>query len=216
MSEENKVVEKPSLFGMIFSPTEQFHRIKEKPLIWGAMFIVSILTAIGTYFMAMGVDMSEFENLPGMEVFTQVTYGITGLFTPIFSVLITSFIHWIIVKIARSETTFKQLFSMNTYIMLIYALGTLLNGILTPLLDGDGKTMFTSLASIIDAEGAVLGLFQSLEVFAIWGSVILTAFGLHIVGNLSKRAAWIVSITIYVISTLLLMIGTALGTMAGV
>lgn len=216
MSEENKVVEKPSLFGMIFSPTEQFHRIKEKPLIWGAMGIVSILTAIGTYFMAMGVDMSEFENLPGMEVFTQVTYGITGLFTPIFSVLITSFIHWIIVKIARSETTFKQLFSMNTYIMLIYALGTLLNGILTPLLDGDGKTMFTSLASIIDAEGAVLGLFQSLEVFAIWGSVILTAFGLHIVGNLSKRAAWIVSITIYVISTLLLMIGTALGTMAGV
>lgn len=216
MSEEYKAVEKPSLFGMIFSPTEQFQRIKEKPIIWGAMFIVSILTAVGSYFMAMGIDTSQFEDIPGMDVFTQVTYGFIGLFIPIFSVLITSFIHWIIVKIARSETTFKQLFSMNTYIMLIFALGTLLNGILTPLLDGDGETMFTSLASIIDAEGAALGLFQSLEVFSIWGSVILTAFGLHIVGNLSKRAAWIASITIFVIMTLIYMLGSALGAMAGV
>lgn len=215
MSDESKVIEKPSLFGMIFSPTEQFQRIKAKPLIWGAMGIISILFAIGSYFLSMGVDLSEFENIPGMEVVTQITSAITGLLTPIFSVLLISFIHWIIIKIARSETTFKQLFSMNTYILFISALSILLNGILTPLLDGDGVTMFTSLASVIDAEGATLALFQSLEVFAIW-NLILSAIGLHVVGNLSKRAAWIVTITIFVISTLLLMISAALGSMVGV
>lgn len=215
MSDESKIIEKPSLFGMIFSPTEQFQRIKAKPLIWGAMGIISILFAIGSYFLSMGVDLSEFENIPGMEVVTQITSAITGLLTPIFSVLLISFIHWIIIKIARSETTFKQLFSMNTYILFISALSILLNGILTPLLDGDGVTMFTSLASVIDAEGATLALFQSLEVFAIW-NLILSAIGLHVVGNLSKRAAWIVTITIFVISTLLLMISAALGSMVGV
>lgn len=215
MSEESKPMEKPSLFGMIFSPSEQFQRIKERPLIWGAMAIISILSAIGSYFMALGVELPEVNGVQISKEFTQITAVFTGLLAPIFSVLIASFICWIIIKIARSETTFKQLFSMNTYIMFISALSYLLNGILTPLLDGDGVMLFTSLASIIDAQGTMLGLFRSLEVFAIW-SVILSALGLNIVGKLSKPLAWAVSIGFFVIPTIFSMIGQGFGAMAGV
>jgi hypothetical protein len=99
--------------------------------------------------------------------------------------------------------------------MFIYVLGELLNGILTPLLNGDGMTYITSLASIVDAEGATLGLLRSIEVFTIWG-VILSAFGLHIVGNLSKRAAWIISIVFYVLFAIISIIGASFESMIGV
>lgn len=216
MSEEIKVVAKPSLFGMIFSPTEQLQRIKAKPLIWGAMGIISILSAIASYFMTSAISYQEqFSEFQDLEMLMKISNAIGGLFVPIFSVLFSSFIYWIIIKIARSETMFKQLFSMNTYIMFIYVLGELLNGILTPLLNGDGMTYITSLASIVDAEGATLGLLRSIEVFTIWG-VILSAFGLHIVGNLSKRAAWIISIVFYVLFAIISIIGASFESMIGV
>ncbi len=214
LSEETNV-QKPSLFGMVFNPTEQFEKIKERPLIWGAMGIVTLLTVIGTWFMSLGIEIPEIEELPGFEVVTQITMIMTGLFTPIIVVLISSFIYWIVIKIAKSETTFKQLFSMNTYIMLISAFSMLVNGILTYLLGGDGESLFTSLGSMIYAEGAIAGLFNSLEIFTIWG-VILSAIGLHKVGRLSKGLAWTISIAFYVISILFSMIGAGLSMMVGV
>lgn len=216
--EETKNLEKPSLFGMIFNPTEQFERIKERPLIWGAMVIVTILTMLGFWLMSLGIEipeLSEVEEIPGMEVFAQIGMVMTGLFTPILGVLISSFILWIIIKIARSEATFKQLFSMNTYIMLISAISIIVNGALTAVLGGDGETMFTSLGSLVSAEGAVAGLFNSLEVFTIWG-VVLSAIGLHKVAELSKGLAWGISIAFFVISILFSMIGAGLSATFGV
>jgi len=204
---------------MIFSPTEQFQRIKEKPSIWGAMGLISILSAIAYYFMAAGTAFQEryeqYSELPNVEIIVKVINAIGGLFAPILSVLFGTFIYWIIIKIARSEATFKQLFSMNTYIMFISILGELLNGILTPLLNGDGITFFTSLASIADAEGAALGLLRSIEVFIIWVTI-LSAFGLHIVGHLSKRAAWIIAIVFYVLFVIFNVIGASFESMIGV
>lgn len=216
LSEEIKNVEKPSLFGMILNPTEQFERIKERPLIWGAMAIVTILTMFGTWLMSLGIEMpEEVKEMPGLEAVTQIGMVIVGLFTPILTVLISSFISWIIIKIARSEATFTQLFSMNTYIMLISALSLLFNGLLTPLLSGDGEIMFTSLGSLLSAEGAIAGLFDSLEVFTIWG-VILSAIGLHKVGELSKGLAWTISIGFFIIGIILSMIGAAISAPLGV
>lgn len=214
--EETKNLEKPSLFGMIFNPTEQFERIKERPLIWGAMVIVTILTIIGTWLMSLGIEIPEMEELPGMEVFAQITMIITGLFIPIFTVLISSFIYWIVIKIARSEATFKQLFSMNTYIMIISALSIIVNGALMAVFGGgDGESLFTSLGSLIPAEGAVAGLFESIEVFSIW-VVVLSAIGLHKVAELSKGLAWGISIAFFIIGILFSMIGAGLSATFGV
>ena len=68
-----------------------------------------------------GCQKSLREELAAVSMFTTITMIITGLFTPIFGVLIATVIYLIIAKIARSEVSFKQLFSMNTYIMMISA-----------------------------------------------------------------------------------------------
>lgn len=215
MSEEKQNVEKPSLFGMILNPTEQFEKIKKRPLIWGAMVIVTILTVIGSWLMSLGIEIQDDMGIPNMEIFVQINSIIVGLLSPVFGVLISSFIYWIIIKIVRSEATFQQLFSMNTYIMIISAFSILINGALTAILGGDGEVLFTSLGSLIVVEGAMAGLFNNLEVFTIWG-VILSAIGLHKVGELSKGLAWTISIAFFVIAIIFSMIGAAFSASLGV
>ena len=164
MSEEVKG-KNPSIWGMIWSPTEQFEKIKERPKIWGALAIVTVLFVIGMYLTSLGdpmviEGMPEIpeEELAAVSMFTTITMIITGLFTPIFGVLISTVIYLIIAKIARSEVSFKQLFSMNTYIMMISALSMIINGIGVALLGGTAGTIYTSLGSLIGAE-AHWGIF---------------------------------------------------------
>lgn len=212
MSEEANHVKKPSLIGMITSPGEQFDRIKERPVIWGAMIILSIVSAISGWLQTLGLDLTDLEledvpaeSLPALETFTQITATVTSLFLPLFSVLISSAIYLLIARIARSQVTFKQLFSMNTYIMVIVILGALLNGILIALIGGNEQLSYTSLGALINAEGAIGSLLNSIEVFTIW-SVILTALGLEKVADFSKGWAWGVAVGFFIIGAILTMV----------
>jgi hypothetical protein len=218
MSEEVKG-KNPSIWGMIWSPTEQFERIKERPKIWGALAIVTVLFVIGMYLTSLGMPMeiegiSE-EQLAQISMFSTITLMITGVITPIFGVLISTVIYLIIAKIARSEVSFKQLFSMSTYIMIISALSVIVNGIGIALLSGSAETIYTSLGSLIEAEGAMGALLNSLELFTIWG-VILSAIGLQKVANFSKGLAWTISIIFFAIGVIFAMIGAGLSGMVGV
>ncbi|KPH71293.1 YIP1 family protein [Oceanobacillus caeni] len=216
---EEPIVEKPSIFGMIWSPIEQFERIRERPRILGPMAIIIGLFIVGMlitmFSVDTGLDGISDEEMAGFAVFVAVTSGILGVIAPIVGALISSFIYWIIAKLARSEVSFKQLFSMCTYIMIISVLGSIINGIGIAILGGDGETMFTSLGSIIPAEGAIGGLLNSIELFGIWG-VILAALGLNRVANFSKGLAWTVSIAFFVIGVVFAMIGAAFSGMVGV
>ena len=207
---------------MIWSPTEQFEKIKETTKNWGALAIVTLLFVIGMYLTSLGnpmviEGMPEIpeEELAAVSMFTTVTMIITGLFTPIFGVLIATVIYLIIAKIARSEVSFKQLFSMNTYIMMISALSMIINGIGVALLGGTAGTMYTSLGSLIGAEGTMGALLTSIEVFAIWG-MILQAIGLQKVANFSKGLAWTIVIVFFAIGIIFTMIGAAFSGMVGV
>ena len=47
-------VEKPSLLGTIWSPGEQFERIRERPKVWGPLAIIALLfTILSGYFVVM-------------------------------------------------------------------------------------------------------------------------------------------------------------------
>ncbi|KKE80283.1 YIP1 family protein [Bacilli bacterium] len=216
---EEKIVEKPSIFGMIWSPIEQFERIRERPRILGPMAIIIGLFIVGMLITMFSVDtgLEGLSNgeMAGFAVFLAVTSGILGVIAPIIGTLISSFIYWIIAKLARSEVSFKQLFSMCTYIMIISVLGSIINGVGIAILGGDGETMFTSLGSFIPVEGAIGGLLNSIELFGIWG-VILAALGLNRVANFSKGLAWTVSIAFFVIGVVFAMIGAAFSGMVGV
>ncbi|WP_197046728.1 YIP1 family protein [Oceanobacillus salinisoli] len=216
MSEVEKVnmeemkPEKPSLFGMIWSPTEQFERIKERPLIWVPLAIISLLFIIGTlltiFTTDLGLEQIPEEEMALIRIVAMVTGVIVGVIAPIFGALLSTVIYWIIIKIARTEATFQQLFSMNVYMMIIAAFSVIVNGIGYALLGGNPETLFTSLGWIIPADEVMSALYSSIEVFTIWG-VILAAIGLHKVGGLSKGVAWTISIAFYVIGVAFAMIG---------
>lgn len=216
MSEESKVVEKPSLLGMITSPSVQFERIRERPLIWGAMSIIIILFIIGAWLTSLSVDIEIDEALQGFfEVIFTIFIIIGGIIGPLFGTLITSVIHLLIAKMVQSSVSFRQLFSMNTYIMIISVLSMIVNGIILTVIHVDSEKLPTSLGSIIDAEGSLGAVLGSIEIFAIWG-LILVAIGLHKVAGFSKGLAWTVSIAFFVISIIFALIGAGIQPLEGI
>ena len=107
-------------------------------------------------------------------------------------------------KIAKKDTTFKQLFSMNTFIMVIGAVGLIFNNLIVAAIDGNAGIFITSLAGLLNSDSAILGSF---ELFSIW-QLILTAMGLHRVGQLSKTVSVIIVIIFFLIGLGFAAIGT--------
>lgn len=218
--EEETQTKKPSLLGMITSPIVQFKRIKKRPNIWMALIIITIVYVIGAWITSQSMEVAgEFdltkEELEGTETMMKVGSIFGGFIIPIFSVLVLSAIYMLVAAIARTGVSFKQLFSMNTYIMVIGALSVIVNGLIALAIGSNTDVLVTSLGSIMEVKGAIGGLVDSLELFSIW-NVIITALGLHYVGHFSKGLAWTVSIALFVIGVIFAMIGAGFSGMVGV
>src|SRR5690625_1288879 len=207
----------PSIFGMITSPIQQFKRIKEKPVIWVAMLVVIVITIIGESFVIKGMEISNLDIELGNTFLVLIGSAIiTSIIEVLLGILIISAIHMLIAKIALTSVSFRQLFSMNTYIWIISALGVLLNGIVAVIVGVDEPNMiFTNLGSIVHSSGVIEGLLQHIEVFSIWG-YILTGLGLHIVANFSKKTAWIIVSAFFVINIIFSIVGSYFSQMVGV
>ena len=210
---------KPKLFGMFWSPVEQFERIRQNPRIWLPLLIVTILYLVASTISAMSMKVEDL-MLPGMSgeeaemvlAIGKATAAITGFFVPVIMVLISTVIYLIIIKIAKKDTTFKQLFSMNVFIMIIGATGFLLNSLIVAAIGGTAGTYVTSLAGLLNSDSPVLATF---ELFSIW-QIIITMVGLHKVGQLSKTAAIIIGIVFFLISLGFAMLGTVISGLAGI
>ena len=120
------------------------------------MLIVTILYLIGSTITAVTMKVEDF-MLPEMstqeaEMFAAIgktTAAVTGFLLPIITILISTVIYLIIVKIAKKDTTFKQLFSTNTFIMVIGAVGLILNSLIIAAIDGKAGIFITSLAGLL-------------------------------------------------------------------
>jgi hypothetical protein len=212
--EVNVQKENPKLLGMFTSPGVQLERIKQNPKIWIPLIVISILYVIGMAFMALSLDAAALieQGVPEDQVelvltITKVTVAITGIITPIIGVLISSAIQLAIAKIASSPVSFKQLLSMNTFIMIIGAAGLILNMAIRYVIGGNPEIYITSLAGLLNQEKA--GVLGSIEVFGIW-TVILTALGLHKTAQFSKGLAWTIAIIFFLVSVGFGLIGTLL------
>ena len=216
MNEENinnieVTVESPSLLGMIMSPSEQFDRIKVIPKIWVPLIIISFLMMLGGVLSALSIDYSNDPAMqdaldvlaldPQVMIFiTAIFAGIMSLFAPIFMVLVSSVIYLIIAKILKSDVSFRQLFSMNTFILMISVLSVLLNAVLSFIMPANTNILFSSLGSIIQTGNPIIDSVLSVfEVFTIWG-LIITAIGLQRVADFSKKAAITVVVLMFLIS----------------
>lgn len=210
--EEEKNVPKPSLLGMLTNPTEQFIRIKQQPIILTPMLIIIVLTIIGTWLSASNVVIPELQDVEInqemaalIDTFTKIGATIGGVIMPLLTTLISTVIYFLVAKIAQSNVSFKQLFSMNTFILLITAIGLIVNGFIYMLIDGTADVSPTSLGYILNQNNVI---YSSIELFSIW-NLILSAIGLHKVANFSKGLAWGTVIAIFVVGILFLLAGDA-------
>lgn len=219
-AKEEVKLPKPSIWGMIWSPGEQFQRIRERPIILGALLINAIIFTIAVLLRLFGSELN-FSDVSADEAmfitgFTAVFTLVIGIISPLIGCLLSSLIYFIISKFTSSNVSFKQLFSMNMYIMFISAIGMVINGIGALLAGGgDPETIYTSLGPIFQAKGALGAVLKSIEVFSIW-HVILTATGLNRVANFSKGLAWGISIAFFIIGIIFAVIGASLAEMVGV
>lgn len=214
--EEEKNVPKPSLLGMLTNPTEQFIRIKQQPIILTPMLIIIVLTIIGTWLSASNVIIPELQDVEInqemaalIDTFTKIGATIGGVIMPLLTTLISTVIYFLVAKIAQSNVSFKQLFSMNTFILLITAIGLIVNGFIYMLIDGTADVSPTSLGYILNQNNVI---YSSIELFSIW-NLILSAIGLHKVANFSKGLAWGTVIAIFVVGILFLLAGDAVTNM---
>ena len=203
--------QKPSLLKMFWRPKEQFVKIRSNPIIATPLIIVTVIYIIASMVKALLIRAEDL-MLPGMTVqeadmvaaTAKAFTAMSGFISPVFTILFMTLIYFIILKIARKNTTFKQLFSMNTYIFVVQAVGLLVNSLLMMVIDSSSGSAITSLA-LFNRDWSLL---NAIELFTIW-KFVLTAIGFHLVGQLSKSTSIILVIVLFIIqsSTTLLGIG---------
>lgn len=210
---ETPVKEKPSLFGMILNPGEQFKRLKENPKIWIPLLMVTAIFTIAAVVNSLGMDIEELlgntwqeeldeEMLAFVAITARVGAVIGGVVIPILTAVFATLIFLLVSKFTDSEVRFRQLFSMNIFIFMISALGSLFQGIVVAAIDSDPLVVVTSLQFLVQAEGKMSVIFSAIEVFSIW-HLILVAVGLKIVANFKSGLAWGVAIVYFIVPVLI-------------
>lgn len=208
--------EKPSLLGIITNPTEQFERIRKRPVFWGALVVVTIILIVGLWLTTIGIEIPEFEDLSEEEVLVGkivgvISLAILGIINTVISILFSTVLYLLVAKVNRSQVTFKQLFSMNTYIMLITSISITVNEFIAFLLGdnhAENNSLFTSLGAFVNVEGPMGVLLNHIEVFGIW-TLILTVIGLQKVAKFTKSQAWIVALVFFFINMIFAMSNVA-------
>ena len=203
--------QKPSLLKMFWRPKEQFVKIRSNPIMATPLIVVTVIYIMASMVKALFIRAEDL-MLPGMTVqeadmvaaTAKAFTAMSGFISPVFTILFMTMIYFIILKIARKNTTFKQLFSMNTYIFVVQAVGLLINSLLMMVIDSSSGSAITSLA-LFNRDWSML---NAIELFTIW-KFVLTAIGFHLVGQLSKSTSIILVIVLFIIqsSTTLLGIG---------
>jgi hypothetical protein len=168
------------------------------------LVIIIIMVIIGNGLTSIGIDNTKkIEIQEGTELFYRIyrylDIVLSGIFAPLSSVLLSSFIHWIIARISHLNMSFKQLFSMNTYITFITALGILVNGTYYYLFSDRAEKMISNMGSIIEINGLIGRIINNIELFSIW-ALILTGIGLQKVAGFPKWLAWAVPISSFMLS----------------
>ncbi|KEK25433.1 Yip1 family protein [Bacillus gaemokensis] len=200
--------EKPSLLGMITSPGVQFERMKSSNAVWGAFWLMAILTGVAfmlaTYAYSLTPEGIKEAAKTDIEVPLSWTLGmgfVLGFIGAIIGYFVGAAVYKVLMMLMGNDTSYKKLLAITVYVSIITVLGLIVNYILALVLGGTGKEMYTGLGPVFASTGGLAhGIASNIEVFTIWGFV-LSWLGLQIAADLSKKKATIL-IIIFAILTI--------------
>lgn len=233
MEEEIELSGVQRFFGIFVSPTKVFKSIRKNPKILMPLIIVP-LAAIVFYLLFFKAyqdyilvtleaqyEQMEIALTEDMAGFLTTFGTVTGIVVPPITIVVGMFFsaayYWLGVKIFKGEVSYKQLLSLVAHVALIGILSWVVLGITNWL----GGTFAidepaTSLASFMPEYmhgGFLYGFMMNVEVFKIWG-VILLGMGLAEIARISKSKAYILVCIAFLFSSLItglsLWINTAL------
>lgn len=198
-------VKKPSLFGMITSPSIQFNRMKERaplglPLIM-MMLIMAVTGALVSYISLNNPEVKQLSNAQAFTIPPGLTIGmgaIGGLIGGTAMFFISAVIYKIFMMIMGNDTPYKKLVSIVIYTSIITSLGLLINCLIALAL-GRFETTYTSLAPLVGDNKAIKAIASAFDIFQIWYYVVM-AMGLHIAAGLSKNKAVATVVILFIIS----------------
>ncbi|WP_430748667.1 YIP1 family protein [Bacillus cereus] len=199
--------EKPSLLGMITSPSEQFERMKTSNAVWGAFWLLVLIAGLvggfAAYVYSLTPEAIKLNKELGVTVSAAMTYGMGFGIIAIsmaFCFLLSAVVYKVLMVFISNDTSFKKLLAITVYSSVISLLGLLINTILAYILGGSGQEMYTGLEPIFaSSSGVVKGIVSKFEVFTIWGYAV-TWLGLQITAGLTKKQATIITIVFFVLT----------------
>ena len=215
---------------VLFNPTKTFEVIRERPTWLVPLALLIVVSLTGAFLVSQKVDwvevaeetlaaqnrpMSESDReqaIDAMEKFMPVSTLVGPLMAwPVFT-LLTALICLVAINALGGQLSYKQSFSTVVH----STMPQLVAGLLTiPVVLGrdsftflelqGGSFLKSNLGAFATEEtpGALRALMGSVDLFTLWG-VVLLSLGLAIVGRLSKGAAAATAIGVWVLWTLIL------------
>lgn len=198
---------KPSLLGMITSPSEQFERMKTSNAVWGAFWLLVLIAGLvggfAAYVYSLTPEAIKLNKELGVTVSAAMTYGMgfgVIAISMAFVFLLSAVVYKVLMVFISNDTSYKKLLVITVYSSVISLLGLLINTILAYILGGSGQEMYTGLEPIFaSSSGVVKGIVSKFEVFTIWGYAV-TWLGLQITAGLTKKQATIITIVFFVLT----------------
>lgn len=207
------------LFGVIFSPGKVMQSLAQKPRILFALFL-TILTPIVKIYSVMPMYLQYMLNNRSAVEATYQKMNITMTSEQIDQIIIKStkstpfilaasdvakwflgaLILWVIMKIFKGQSKYKQILSVTGYAAVVVALGTIVEIAVTRITGVYTEISFTSLASILpDMKGSfIYGAAKAIDVFNIWYYTVI-AIGTAAVSKIGKKKAYLVIACIFAV-----------------
>lgn len=196
--------QKPSLFGIITSPTIQFERMKEMapiglPLVM-MILLMGITGALVSYLSLDNPVLKDAELMGDMKIPVAFTMGmgaLGGMFGGAIMFFIVAAFYKLCMVIMSNDTSYKRLLVIVIYSSIITSLGIIVNTLIA-LAVGGYEAFYTSLAPVFADNNLLYAIAQSFDIFQIWYYVVL-GIGLHIVAGISRNKAITLVVIVFII-----------------
>lgn len=231
--------EKPNSFqriaGVLFNPGETFESIARRPDVLVPLLVFVVISIIGGVLIGMHVDWHSLAreaiemnpNVPPDRVdkaagLTSTIMKVTAYASPLLAVVVLALVAGVLLisfRMFGGEGDYKQAFSVTTYAWFPRLIKAILAMVVltmkaSPSLFELQNPLMSNLGFLFDPKTQPLAyaIGTSLDIFSIW-SVILLIIGFAAVSRFKRGRAATVVVTLWILGTLLSLIGPAMQAM---